>query len=132
MSETHGLPPRTGHDIIRRHRFDLREDGNTAEIDSNGLAEEIDEALSRLNHECAAERERREAVEAERDAAVERYALAIAEAARLRGRVENQSEIIARYRTDDVYTRAARSEARALTAEARALTALHPPRPEAE
>lgn len=37
---------RSGADMIRHHRFTLHEDGNTAEIDSSGLAEEIDAALA--------------------------------------------------------------------------------------
>lgn len=38
---------RTGAEMIARHRFRLAEDGNCAEIDSNGLAEEIDAALAK-------------------------------------------------------------------------------------
>ncbi len=37
---------RTGMDMISRHRFRLADDGNCAEIDSSGLAEEIDTALT--------------------------------------------------------------------------------------
>lgn len=40
--------PRTGHDMIRRHRFQLAVDGNCAEIDSRGLAEEIDLRIAAL------------------------------------------------------------------------------------
>jgi hypothetical protein len=38
--------PRSGMDMIFHHRFRLAEDGNCAEIDSSGLAEEIDAALT--------------------------------------------------------------------------------------
>lgn len=37
---------KTGAEMIAHHRFALHEDGNTAEIDSAGLAEAIDNALS--------------------------------------------------------------------------------------
>lgn len=53
----------------------------------------------------------------ERDHAVERYAAATSETAKLRERVEEQREAIGRYMNDDVYTRAARAEGRATTAE---------------
>jgi hypothetical protein len=42
---------RTGADMIARHRFRLDADDNTAEIDSSGLAEEIDNALAVLRPE---------------------------------------------------------------------------------
>lgn len=37
---------RTGAEMIAHHRFRLGTDNNTAEIDSSGLAEEIDNALA--------------------------------------------------------------------------------------
>lgn len=40
---------RTGAEMIAHHRFRLADDGNCAEIDSGGLAEEIDAALASLS-----------------------------------------------------------------------------------
>jgi hypothetical protein len=40
---------RTGADMIARHRFRLADDGNCAEIDSFGLAEEIDAVVASLS-----------------------------------------------------------------------------------
>jgi hypothetical protein len=58
----------------------------------------------------------------ERDDAVERYGIAIAEAARLRARDEVQRKALTRYMNDDVYTRAERAEKRAEAAEAQVAT----------
>lgn len=56
--------PRTGYDMIRRHGFYLAEDGNRAEINSNGLAEEIDQRIAALTAKLTAAENRIEEMEA--------------------------------------------------------------------
>lgn len=84
------------------------------------------EAMTAALAPLAQENER---LEAERDDAVARYAGAVADASRLRAKVDEQRAAIGRYMNDDVYTRAARAEARATEAEARVAQAVEALRP---